>query len=183
MPNWVKNKIIAHSQEDFKKLLEFVRLVKNEDGTRDLFDFNKIVAEPQTMEQCPADYFIPNEKDRGYEQLENREWFDWYNWHLNFWGTKWNSCDTQIDDSIMTIMFDTAWSEPQEIAKKLGKLGINFTWFWSEEQLSEYGGHFESDANSFEIVEYEPCSKEMENLAIDLWGYSWKEFNIDEEDE
>lgn len=38
----------------------------------------------------------------------------WYGWCCDNWGTKWNACDTEIDEvgQWRIIRFDTAWSQP-----------------------------------------------------------------------
>lgn len=46
---------------------------------------------------------------------------DWYTWSCENWGTKWNACDTYIDDKKMMISFDTAWSRPCGIYKKIAE--------------------------------------------------------------
>lgn len=61
---------------------------------------------------------------------------DWYDWHCNYWGTKWNACDpcwyTGCD-----VSFDTAWSDPEPIYMELAKkLGITFTVECEEESLA-----------------------------------------------
>ena len=91
------------------------RFNKNGD---EYFDFNKLVPEPKTKEECPPEFI-----DHGNCHLQHddgREWFNWYDWHCCFWGTKWNSYWLEkIDDD--TISFTTAWSEPEPIWKALSE--------------------------------------------------------------
>ena len=46
----------------------------------------------------------------------------WYEWRIEHWGTKWNACDaelTETGDGSLHIKFDTAWSFPFPIFRKL----------------------------------------------------------------
>lgn len=46
--------------------------------------------------------------------------FDWYNWRVNNWGTKWNACYSKwVND--YTLIFDTAWAPPIPIIKEIKK--------------------------------------------------------------
>ena len=79
------------------------------------------------------DYFMPeSERPEGSKDLwgwwpEDREqWLytpemqrantekygakDWYDWHCEYWGTKWDTQATQVEDS---LLFRTAWSPPK----------------------------------------------------------------------
>ena len=85
---------------------------------RKFFDFNKLIPEPKTREECPPEFI-----DHGNCNLmhtEDDEWFNWYDWHCRFWGTKWNAYDfTEIDDD--TVYFLTAWTEPEPIWKAISE--------------------------------------------------------------
>ena len=60
-------------------------------------------------------------EELGLKYLENAFWHGhttWYGWRCENWGTKWNSRGLQrIDDD--TIIFDTAWSNPEPIIAAL----------------------------------------------------------------
>lgn len=46
----------------------------------------------------------------------------WYEWRCEHWGTKWNACDAEVrdnGDASLHVKFDTAWSFPLPIFKKL----------------------------------------------------------------
>ena len=86
------------------------------------FDFNKIVPEPTSKEECIQKYGerYVDKGDKPLQHSDDDKWFDWYSWHVDFWGTKWGACDTYIIDD-NTISFSTAWSEPTEIWSALSK--------------------------------------------------------------
>ena len=127
MPNWVTNTIYL---EGIGKKEEYYRTCVNDDGTETkAFDFNVFVPEPKTEEECRSMYdgdrYIDGVDKNGNSKnhlmhRDDRKWFNWFDWHNDFWGTKWNACDTKIldDDS---VRFDTAWGEPCPIFRELSK--------------------------------------------------------------
>ncbi len=51
--------------------------------------------------------------------------YDWYDWSVKHWGTKWNSYNFEIeyeDDDQISFHFDTAWSFPDPIFEKLAEV-------------------------------------------------------------
>lgn len=127
MPNWVTNTIYL---EGIGKREEFYRTFTEDGIEKKAFDFNVFIPEPKTEEECrklyDGDRYIDtiDEKGRSARALmhdDGRNWFDWYQWHCDFWGTKWNACDTQILDDD-TVKFDTAWGEPGPIFRKLSSM-------------------------------------------------------------
>ena len=116
MPNWTTSVLqmtgIANEKDLFSET----------DGDV-WFDFNKIVPEPSTEEEYLATggnmYRSPED---AYLQIDKEKpWFNWYDWHCDHWGTKWNACDTVIDGDDC-IRFDTAWSSPEPIFLALSKM-------------------------------------------------------------
>ena len=67
--------------------------------------------------------FATNELDKA--MLEEGKKYgaeNWYDWACNNWGTKWNSCHTEIiedEKDGLTYTFDTAWDCPREVVEKL----------------------------------------------------------------
>ena len=156
MPNWVYNIIKVYCKDDDNsKVVDFLKQHINEYG---IFDFNTVVPEPETQSECPDKYNFNKQKGRYSKDkttLENppeREWFNWYDWRVDNWGTKWNSGEEQcIDyDKVMEkcsvfnpvkIQFSTAWSSPFLVFKKLyemhPELSIHVIYYSSEN--GEYG--------------------------------------------
>jgi hypothetical protein len=143
MPNWTANRIYIEGEPN--DLREFLAAVRSEER---VFDFNRIIPMPELLRrtstgsttiegkkvtswyvirEASADEpeqlreFTPEEKavlrDIGHD--------NWYDWRSANWGTKWNACDPQIEDPrsiefhFLKITFDTAWSEPEPIFRKL----------------------------------------------------------------
>jgi len=134
MPNYVHNIIKLRSKKDnAEEIIQFIQQHFNKEG---FFDFNTIIPEPTTEEECPDKYNFNTEEgaiyDRSLESEEGTEWFNWYDWRLEYWGTKWNAgkesmCYYDFDKirenysfcSPVQVMFETAWSAPIPIFKKL----------------------------------------------------------------
>ena len=138
MPNWTTTKIKVRGS--VANLARFVRerITKKESHGEmvDFLDFNGIIPEPATPEECPAKYVVKNEAEAkkrclGWDEKDPRRWFDWYNWHIDNWGTKWNARGTQapsaedIEKEELTeieIWTATAWSPATPVYRKLQKM-------------------------------------------------------------
>ena len=61
--------------------------------------------------------------DNTIDNLKNYGSKDWYDWCVKNWGTKWNACGTEFDESNPTqIKFDTAWSD---VRMRSGRTRLN----------------------------------------------------------
>lgn len=58
---------------------------------------------------------------KGIQNILDYGYSDWYNWSLMNWGTKWNACNYRDDPDELTAVFDTAWSTPEPIIRKLAE--------------------------------------------------------------
>lgn len=123
MPNWV---YINLNMKDLCKKEELFST--RDDGTKRL-DFNKIIPPPKTKEECIEKYgekYLDSVDEKGNSthhlmHTDGDDWFNWYDWHCHFWGTKWNACDCKIEDDD-TVTFETAWSVPEPILLKLSEM-------------------------------------------------------------
>lgn len=64
-------------------------------------------------------------KSSSIERLKDKPWFNWYKWHIDHWGTKWGAYDgyTKIGKTYILFVFNTAWTVPIPIIKRLRILG------------------------------------------------------------
>lgn len=174
------------------------RYITRDSGGDKRLDFNLIIPEPATKKDCPAKYAIKDAEDAkkhhlGWDEKNPKRWFDWYNWHLDFWGTKWNSyygCCEEPEDIIsndleeINISLNTAWSPATPVYRKLqemfaGELEIDV--YYSDEG-GFYVGHLHSDGEDeyYEGGNYgEPGPKEI----CDMLGNEWLYKNTDDEEE
>lgn len=84
------------------------------------FDFNNIIPEPETEEECPDRYNLNITPDDSIQIRTDKPWFNWYEWKYDTWGTKWNGFECKIinDDA---IKFETAWSPADGVMQELSK--------------------------------------------------------------
>ena len=93
-----------------KKMLDYV-WVKAENITtcEQLSDY---LLKEDRVDLEEAKIAMDNEKEHGFK--------DWYSWSIANWDTKWNAYSTSSDDN--SITFDTAWSTPQTVIRKLSSM-------------------------------------------------------------
>lgn len=153
MPNYVKNflKFKKLKKGDCEEILK--KFIVN-----DNFDFNTIIPMP--------DYIYKGDLGREEEKKYGKN--NWYDWSLENWGTKWNSCYTRIQKGTtsMVIEFDTAWDTPMPIYEKLAELGYNFEVRYADEDIGNNCGKFEYIEGEFK--EYE--LKDTYKFARRIWG-------------
>lgn len=149
MPNHVRNvwtiKGIKTEKEKNYLLNKLTTVCKSHDeGAREMntriIDFDLIIPEPRFIKDCPKDCLI--NKESHVREVEDRPWFDWYRWHLKYWGTKWGAYDgyTIIKKTQITFVFNTAWSFAVSIADKLTKLGYDLELRYADEDLGSNCG-------------------------------------------
>jgi len=127
MPNWCMNNLtISHG--DTKQLQKFV----------DAYN---------SGETCQS--FIPRP-----ESINNSDAFaadGWYTWNVNHWGTKWDfGKDTvddpvAIEDGLVDISFETAWSPPIPFYDYLVDLGYNVDATYYEPGMGFCGIYYNGD--------------------------------------
>lgn len=109
------------------------------------------------------------------ENLQNYGATDWYDWACNNWGTKWNACEAEVCRESPTecwIYFDTAWSLPQPILRKLVSEypQLLFEGKWADEDLGRNCGRWCSDNYGAVFMLIEDLA-----FACDVWGYDYDE--------
>ena len=119
MPNWCYNSL-SGPKEDLEPYIKNGKL-----------DFNLIIPEPQSIDEVSEKYI----GSEGLEKNEDKPWFNWYNWHLDFWGCKWNADTMRILDNgdTLTIDFQTPWSAPQGIIEFFKNQEFFTNWVYEEE--------------------------------------------------
>lgn len=126
MPNWTYNTLKIKAERNlFNKIKD---LILNDEGN---VDFNRIIPEDRTNPNYQVHTYTDengNVRNKECIALDGDDTFNWYAWHCDFWGTKWNACDTFVNDTlcddndkepIIFISFNTAWSAPIPIFNAL----------------------------------------------------------------
>ena len=147
MPNWVFNHLtIDHgSKEDIAKLKAQVGAVvktkyKGVDEVDELVDREPIFSFMNILPP-PEDKLEEYHAVHGYtggEKSGDTE-YNWYNFNVREWGTKWDARDVELVDESETSLhykFDTAWSPPTTVIAKLAEQNptLNITLEYREEQ-------------------------------------------------
>lgn len=171
IPNHVRNvltfKDLTKDEKEF--ILERFTTYNEEYGERE-FDFNTIIPEPRYKRECPKDCLVTDKSH--IEGDKARPWFDWYEWHNKYWGTKWGAYDCityDLTDSV-EFVFNTAWSAPYPVYEQLAARYPNFR--WDAKYCDECGGgncghivHFKGKTECHE-------AKDMseDELYKEVWG-------------
>lgn len=151
MPNWCQNNLtIRH--DDRSKVIEFVLAYK---------------------EGKACEHYLPVPKN------DDGTVFDgWFDWCINNWGTKWDigsdndetyGLHPTVVDNQATMSFDSAWSPPVGLYKKLHELGFSVDATYFEPGMA-YCGIWEDGEDYY--VEY--THKDMIPRRI------WLDYNLDE---
>lgn len=168
MANIVENHVYIDAiDEKLNEILEFVKGPETyENGYVEEvpFDFNKIIPMPE----------------------EYNEGSKWYYWRIENWGTKWNASGG-YSDGAGYFMFDTAWSTPVPIIKRLSELfkDIEFSVRYADEDFGYNVGEYTyMNGRLVESNIPEDGSEEAYELAADILGYDaredWKEMYGDD---
>lgn len=101
MPNHCNNQLTLASGEDLLSVLNPYLIEATSCGYTEYdLDFQKII--PMDEELCKGE--------------------GWYDWCIQNWGTKWSGYDGRFNDEQTAFSFDTAWSPPLPIIKKLAEI-------------------------------------------------------------
>ena len=124
MPNWCFNrlKVYAHDgEESEKQLKKFVKENVNVDKENgEALSFQGSVPRPKELD-ITAGTRTEDEEAQAKINEEKYGHKDWYSWCIDNWGTKWDACNSYVDDEDeceVVIAFETAWSPPLEWMQK-----------------------------------------------------------------
>lgn len=109
MPNCCNGTLSIYAS---KELLETILATLQGTGEEEAnpFDFNKVIPMPDCIYRG---ILGPHEQELYGEN-------NWYDWSVKNWGTKWNSCDTELNGNVFS--FWTAWSPCSPVIRALAKM-------------------------------------------------------------
>lgn len=152
MPNWCYNHLQVSGKKEILADFTSKTIVhaKEDDEYVMKFTFNILHPTPKALEgECSPLRKLEGEDDTQYKErmAENVRLYgaeDWYRWHLDNWGTKWDSAHTYIDtmeDEELIVNFDTAWSPPIDFFHKIFPMypELRFEWIIGEESQQYCG--------------------------------------------
>lgn len=184
MPNHVINvlKFKKVKKDDIDFLLNMITTESEHHPGTYHIDFNKIIPEPKEESECPEDCIV--DRDSHVELTEDKPWFNWYEWRNRYWDTKWNAYDSYSiiseEDETLTLVFNTAWSPPLSVIKRLIVLGYPFVHRWADECMVENCGETSwSGEQGWRIAwtdeAFEDPSKESDYLWSEFGGMDFSE--------
>lgn len=98
----------------------------------------------------------------------------WYDWCINYWGTKWNSYSNRQDGEDI-IIFETAWSNPGPVILGLSKIypEAEIEHWWADEDMGNNDGYrFYQGKEIIDENSCASCSNEAYEIYIKCWGES-----------
>ena len=189
MPNWVYNHLtIDGSKEDIAKVKAQVgATVKTKYKSADeldevidrepIFSFMNILPPPEDkLDEYHAVHGYADGKKSGDTE------YNWYNFNVREWGTKWDARDVELlddDETYLQYKFDTAWSPPTEVIAKLAEQNPNLdiTLEYREEQ--GWGGEINFNGSTAEVVkEWDVPETHAEEIEVNN-EYCWRCENFD----
>lgn len=125
MPNWCECELTVRGpRERVAALVAAVHSGEDENGEESHFDLNKIVPYPEEWARRDAEveawreHFmaLPIEERRAYGPKDAHN-IGGYQWCVERWGTKWNSCESRVSVSERgaVFTFSTAWAPPKPV--------------------------------------------------------------------
>lgn len=134
-----------------------------------VFDLIRQQMSSVTSEEQDNTYEAGRQYISNYEKYGFPTWYEWCNCN---WGTKWNASSTIVLDAD-TIMFDTAWSNPEPVILKLAEMypdAVIEHW-WADEDMGRNTGH-RIIRNGEEQVEYFDYDHDAYAIYQKCWGDS-----------
>ena len=142
MPNWCSNRVtVSGTEEDISKISDifsdkksiFDRIIQSPDWKRLPNEKGEF---PKLRQELNKDGSVFYET---YDFPDGKNDDRWYHWNIQNWGTKWDvtadSVEIELEDSeMLEVSFDTAWSPPEPICKRLREMfpDSSFSWFYDE---------------------------------------------------
>lgn len=130
MPNHINNHLLVEGSPSDITAFFSKAASKDINGKDCDFTFNAFVPMPQTVLR----------EDLGIrERLEFPGDFNWRDWSIKHWGTKWDCYSVGVDSP--RVRFRTAWSVPEPVLVEMSKQfpGLTLTNEYIEETLESAG--------------------------------------------
>lgn len=148
MPNNCYGYLTIDAKDELlNKIIDTLRGTDDDEGNP--FDFNKVIPMP--------DYIYHG--NLGKEETDKYGKNNWYDWSNENWGTKWNSCDTELNGNCYS--FWTAWSPCSPVIEKLAEMfpDASFDYTYDESGMGFCGEEKYEGGNLVYIME------------ADMWEY------------
>jgi hypothetical protein len=169
MPNWCQNSLNIEGNPS--EVAKFREWLNDEPLT-----LQKILPMPSELEGTTSP--TPKGEEENAKLLtEKYGASNWYDWHVNNWGTKWdveaNEDDCNTTDSDIVYWFDSAWSPPTKAIIALAKLfpNLSFTLTYREDGC-QFAGILKISGDDYEDIYHDSSQDEVayRQFVIDEFG-------------
>lgn len=164
MPNWAENILkISGDPERINALREFISST-DKDGNKRVFDFNKVIPTPEELLLTTSPNAI-----NAQEMIDKYGHADWYDFHVNRWGTKWNANKVEFEDTgdakLLEMRFSTAWSPPEGVISELSILFPDlYLEMWSCDPAMNWEFHMVCDLGGVITAEETPYDQSVKDM-------------------
>lgn len=173
MPNHVLNVWKVYNIPYDKTQYILNKIARRTDDTNWIIDFDLIIPQPRFKKDCPKQYRIESAKSAHIEEDDHRPWFNWLNWNVDNWGTKWEAYDgyTLVEGHTVTFVFNTAWCFAEPVARKLEQLGYDLELSYADECIGTNCGKYSYNAHTKKWQIQDVSSlPDPEAFATDIWN-------------
>ena len=104
---------------------------------------------------------------RGFYNIKTYGNTDWYEFHIDKWGTKWNATTVYVDEENGFAEFQTAWSCPFEILEELAKYTDIAVSYADEDLGSNFGAYTIVNGVKEDLIKSEPYGSLTNKQKVD----------------
>ena len=100
-------------------------------------------------------------------------YFTWYEWRIEYWGTKWNASEYRLGSENGEVWFETAWSHPLPILEALSQQFPYdlFVVSYADEDIGSNAGAYNIKNGKLLVGgAFEDGSREAYEIAFSHWG-------------
>lgn len=173
MPNYVRNSVTFEADaETVAFVLDFIKGIRGS-----AIDFNSIIPSPVGLDDTTSRSGVERSKE-GRMAMLRFGYPSWYEWRREHWGTKWNASDiSPIENG---VVFDTAWSAPHPILRRLAKCfpDVRITHRWADEDTGYNCGECVYHNGTTDETIPEGGSYEAYEIAFDLWPWRKDDYEL-----
>jgi hypothetical protein len=167
MPNWVFNYVdVDGDKKELVRLKETMAKPTPFEEGDSVFNFHNIVTIPADKVE---EYNTANGWANG-ERTGDTE-FNWYNWNLANWETKWNAREatlTEDNSGALRYYFETAWSPVNDLLLLLSEQFPTLEFVYEYEEEQGWGGILEFQNGILDLrKEWDVPTSHADWVAID----------------
>jgi hypothetical protein len=149
-PNWCENKLYVEGAQEELVRFQKAAVGKTRHGEEQILNEENFIPYPEEYKKLDAErarlevVYNQKMKDDGFEEMSDEKKEEWnkenphpinlmkdgfnsggFEWCVANWGTKWGFCSPKLeyeDEECLEYHFDTAWSPPIPLVKKMGEM-------------------------------------------------------------